>query len=557
MPQRILGVDLGSWSVKAVLIETGFRGFDVVGVREVKLRPRSESGSGLESREAKLARQMEALKELLADHTFRADAHVIGFPGEETTARFIQLPFSDAKRVELTLAGELADSLPFEVTEAVFDHAIVQKLEEGASLSLAGVARKETVDLFLRSLQAAGIDPKFVPVDVFQLYNLYTSFLREDLSKAEAPGQAVPEAGTFVLPMPGGPPDARLVIDIGHERTLLAAASEQGLAYVRVIRAGGKDVTEAISKAYGISFEDAEEGKHADALVASSRHPAPTDVAQRMSEVVADGLSQLVKEIRRSLQAIRTEKRVRVARIDVLGGTARIPHIANWLAEQLNVPVANGVAVEQIVDRHLDLPRRPAYAAALAYALRTTADATVSRIDLRVGEFQFAGQLRHLRQRAPMIALAAGILVFLLGVNTFAQYHVITKREKAIDQQFCDITQKVIGKPICEPAVAISVMKQPQSDLGSFKLPERSAVRVAAELSDMIPKGMDVWVNELEITNERARVAGEAASFDAVDQIVGEYSKDACYQDIKKSKLRKKSDGKGVEFQLSIKLGCS
>jgi general secretion pathway protein L len=553
MPQRILGIDLGSWSVKAVLIETGFRGFEVVGVREVRVRPADPAEGG----DTEIDRRVEALAELLSDHAFRADAHVIGFPGEETTSRFIQLPFSDAKRVEQTLGGELADSLPFEIGNAVYDHAIVHKLEDGASLSVAGVAPKDSLDRFLKTLQSAGVDPKFVPVDVFQLYNLYTSFLRGDQSKAEAPGQAAPEAGTFILPAPGGPPDARLVVDIGHERTLLAAASDQGLAYVRVIRAGGKDVTAAIAKAYGISWEDAEEGKHADALVASSRHPAPTDVAQKMSEVVSEGLSLLVKELRRSLQAIRTDKRVRIARIDLLGGGARIAHLANHLAEQLNVPVANGVAVEQMVERHLDAPRRPAYALALACALRTTADAPVSRIDLRIDEFQFAGQLRHLRQRAPMIAGAVGLMLALLTVNTFAQYHVITKREKAIDQQFCEITQKVIGKPICEPAVAISVMKQPQSELGSFKLPERSAVRVAAELSAMIPQGTDVLINELEITNERARVAGEASSFDAVDQIVSEYSKDTCYQEIKKSKLRKKNDGKGVEFQLSIRLGCS
>ena len=108
------------------------------------------------------------------------------------------------------------------------------------------------------------------------------------------------------------------------------------------------------------------------------------------------------------------------------------------------------------------------------------------------------------------------------AVNTAAQYHVTNKRERSIDRQFCEVTMKVIGKEICEPTVAISVMKQPQSELGSFKLPERSAVRVAAELSHMIPEAMakDVLIQELEITSERARVSGETSSFDAVDQIV-------------------------------------
>lgn len=549
MPQKILGVDIGSWSVKAVLVETGFRGFEVTTVREERVL----AGEPI----TKLERQGEALVALLADGTLKADAYVAGFPGELAITRFVTLPFSDTKRIEQTLGGELADTLPFEISDAVYDHAVVKKLDDGASVSLCAIAQKDAVEAFLTTLQSTGIDPRFLPIDVLQLYNLYSYFLREDLSKAETPAQVATEAGTFIMPSPDGPPDARMVLDIGHERTLVCAASSDGVGFGRVIRAGGRDVTEAIAKAYGIAWEDAEEGKHADALVTSARHPAPSDAAEKMSAVVAEGLQPLVRELRRTLQTIRSEKRVRVARIDLLGGGARIQNLANYLAEELNVPVARGAAVEQIVERHLEEPRRPAYASALAFALRSTGDQPVSRIDLRVEEFQYVGQLRHLRSRAPFIAAAVGLLLILLAANTWAQYHVIRKREADIDKQFCDITQKVIGKMVCEPTVAISVMKQPQTELGSFRLPERSAVRVAAELSHMIPQGSDAVVNELEVTTERARVSGEASSFEAVDSIVTEYSKDACYTDVKKAKLRKRSDGKGVEFQLSIRMGCS
>jgi general secretion pathway protein L len=469
----------------------------------------------------------------------------------------VPLPFSEPKRVEQTIAGELADSLPFEISQAVFDHHIVRKLDDGGSVSLCAVALHDAVGSFLAATQGAGVDPKFLPVDVLQLYNLYTQFLREDASKAEAPTQTAPDAGTFIQPVPGGPPDARLILDIGHERTLVCAASEEGIAFVRVLRAGGKDVTEAIAKAYGIAFADAEEGKHAEAQVTSARHPAPSDAAQRMAEVCSEGLQPLVRELRRTLQSIRGEKRVRIARIDLLGGGARIRNLANYLAEQLNVPVANGVAAEQAVERQVEAPRRPAYAAALAYALRASGEDKVSKIDLRVGDFQFAGQLKHLRDRVPMLAAAVGAMLLLICVNVWAEYHVVRKREATIDQQFCEITQKVLGKEVCEPTLAISMMKQPASELGSFKLPERSAFRIAADVSNLVPQGSDVWINEVEITPDRARISGETSSFDAVDQLVAEYSKDACLQDIKKGKLRKKADGKGVEFQLSIKLVCS
>lgn len=549
MPQKILGIDLGSWSVKAVLVETSFRSFEVAQVREVKVTPGEA--------ETRRERQLAALRQLVTDPSLKADVQIVGFPGESVTTRFITLPFSDEKRIEQTISGELADSLPFELGDSVFDHTMLKKLPDGGSLSLAAVAMRDAVAGFLAGVQSAGIDPKHLPVDVLQLFNLYTAFLGEDQSKPETPVESAPEAGTFITNTPDGLTEARLILDIGHERTLVSAASNEGLAFIRVLRAGGRDVTAAIARAFGVTPEAAEEAKHAEALVASLRHPAPTDAAQRMAEVCSEGLHPLVKELRRTLQSIRSEKRVRISRVDLVGGGSRIRNLANHLAEQLNVPVAAGVAVEQPVERLVEASRRPAFAAALAYALRGSGDDRVQRIDLRVGDFAFAGQLKYLRDRMPFIGAAAALLIGLVSANVYAQYHVIRAREAAIDRQFCEITQKVLGKEVCEPMVALSMMKQPATDLGSFRLPERSAFRVAADVSGLIPQGTEVLISELDITPDRVRISGETVSFDAVDQIVAEYEKDSCLTEIKKGKLRKKSDGKGVEFQLSIKLVCS
>lgn len=550
MPQRILGIDIGSWSIKAVVVESSFRGFKVEAVEEIPI------GDGDE--ESKRERQIAALSLLMERPELKSDTLVASLPGELATTRFVDLPYSDQKKVDATIGGELADVLPFDLAEAVFDHALVDKKDDGSSTSLCVSAQRKTLEHFLSTTTEGGADPRFVPVDVLQLYSLYTNFLKEDASKAEAPKEASIDASTFVLPTPGGPPDARLIVDIGHERTLVCAAGEDGIAHVRVIRAGGADVTRAIAQAYELEWDDAEAGKHEDAFVASSRHPAPSDAAARMSEVVATGLRPLVKDLRRTIQSIRSEKRVRVARLDLLGGGARIKNLANYLAEQLNVPVANGVAVEQIVERNVDTPRRPAYAVALANALRTTAEEATSRMDLRVGEYAFAGSMENVRDRVPFIAAAVGVLAVLAIGNTIAQYQVVKAREAAIDQQFCNITKKVVGREICEPTVAISVIKQPTTELGAFALPEISAFQVAAELSHLAPKDVKLLIEEMEVTPDRVRIAGETTSFDAVDQLVSAYAAHKCFNDIKKGKLSKKSGSEGgVEFQLSIRLGCS
>lgn len=549
MPSNIIGIDMGAWSVKAVLLESTFRGHRVEAVQEVPVAPGSP--------ETKSERQLEALQELLAVSGFRADTVIAALPGEQASTRFIELPFADAKKVDATIGGELADVLPFDVFDAVYDHAVQEKTEDGGSISLCASALETPVRELLGTLSEADVDPRFLPVDMLQLYNLYTHFLQEDASKAESPGQASEDAGTFIQAAPGGPPDGRLVLDIGHERSLVCASYDKGVAHARVLRAGGRDVTAAIAEAYQLEWSAAEAGKHEEAFVTSSRHPAPTDEAARMSEIVSAGLKPLIKELRRTLQAIRREKRVRIARIDLVGGGARIRNLAPFLAEQLNVPVAVGVAVEQSVERLIDSPRRGAYAASLAFALRATTDAPVNRIDLRKGEFSFAGQMQSLKARFPFMIAAAAMLLVLLGVNVAAEYHVISQREADIDEQFCAITKEVVGRRICEPAIALSVLRQPTSELGSFKLPDKSAFRMAAELSNLSPKDLEVTVSEMDIRPDRARLQGETTNFDGVDKIVGAFEADGCIQNLRKGNLNKRPDGKGVEFQLSMDLGCS
>lgn len=562
MPQRILGLDLGSWSVKAVLIETGFRGFQVE--RAVEL-PLPVIDPSIENPPSLRERQTLALAELLGDDDLRADAQVVGFPGEESAVRFLRLPFSDSRKVEQIMEGELEDVVPFDLFEGVYDHQILERHpvrgEPGSSLSLAVAARNDDVRTFLGHLEEADVDPKFLPVDVLGLYNLYSHFLAGDGTRPETPGlerePALEIGDEEVEEVAAARPEGRLLVDIGHARTLVLAASDGGVAHARVIRAGGEDVTRAIARTYNLGWGDAEAGKHADALIATARHPAANDEVQRLSDVIVRGLSPLVRELRRTLAAVRRERRVDITRIDLLGGGSRLENLPHYLAEALGVPVGMGAAVEQNVESVIVEARRGAFAGALAGALRAGGDAPVSALDLRKGEFAFAGGLQHLRGRVPtMIAAVATLLVLLLAYGIL-KGRALGAREAEVDQEFCRVTKEVVGREMCDPDVALSVMRSPPSELGSFKLPETSALDILLELSERVPEDVEVKLTELNLVNERTIIEGEAPSFDAVDRLVSAYSESECLQDIQKDKLRKKVAGAGVEFQLKMKVGCS
>lgn len=567
MPQRILGVDLGSFSVKAVLLETGFRGFRVVKAAELCLAAASEDPDG----DSLPERQALALTELLADEQLRSDAQVAAFPGEQAAVRFVRLPFSDSRRVDQLMEGELADLIPFDLDAAVHHHQIVERRPvrgaPGSSASLAVAAKEDSVRDFLARIEEAGVDPKFLPLDVLGLYGLYTHFLATDGTRPETPGSPDTEELEAVvdepqldpalsLDAPAARPDARLLVDIGHTRTLVLAASSAGIAHARVIRAGGADVTRSIARTYGISFADAEAGKHADGQLCTARHPAVSDEAQQLSDVIGQGLGPLIGELRRTLAAIRHERRVEIRRVDLLGGTARLGNLAHFLAEALGVPVGRAVAVEQVLEGAADPDRAPAFATAIGAALRASGEAPVCPLDLRRGEFAYVGGLQHLRRRAPTMAVSVASLLILLMTYGAVRSRAVAARETEVDREFCRITKQVVGREICEPDVALSVMRQPPSELGTFSLPKVSGYRVMVELSRRVPEDTKIKLTDLNVQGDRAMVEGDADSFDAVDRLVGAYAESPCLEGIEKDRLRKKMVGDGVEFRVKMRVGC-
>jgi general secretion pathway protein L len=547
MPQRVLGIDVGTWSAKAVLVEAAFRGFKVVAAEEVRV----DAGDPEEAPQ----RQTAALAALLEDPKLRADVVCTALPGDQATARWIRLPFTDARRVDQVIEGELADLIPFPIEDAVFDHALVRR-DDGASTTIAAAAPRSAVARRLDMLAEAGTDPKFLPLDVCQLGALHHQVLSEDSTPVDAP-EPTSDAPTAVQAVPDGPPAARLIVDVGHRRTLVCAVNDDGVHHVRVLRTGGASVTQAIAASLGIDVEEAEGLKHREGFVASSRLPAFDDDAQAMSEATARGLVDLVRDLRRTLQMIRKERRVHIERVDLMGGGSKLKNLASYLAEQLNLPTAAALVVDQTVEREVEPQRAAAFALAVSLALRANPKGSLPRLDFRQEEFAFAGTLQHFRRRVPFMAVTAAGLMVLLLLSVAARYRAVVEREAVIDRQFCRITKEVIGREICEPGLAISVMQSPESELGAFNLPQRSAYAYVAEISSRVPDGLDILITDIDVTPDRITIDGEADSFDAVDQLVGAYAESPCLDEIKKSNISKKAVGEGVDFTLNMRTRCT
>src|SRR5208283_4351189 len=168
---RILGLDLGSYAVKAVVLDVG-RSTSLAGWAEI----RRGEGALPES-------LLAALAALRAEHPWQTDQVVVAMPGTSLATHALVLPFKDAKRLEAALPFEVESQLPVELEDVVFDYQLGQRTEQGTEL-LVGVAQKSEVRSLLALLSQAGFEPRVVTHPALVYRSLFVG--RPELLGAEA-----------------------------------------------------------------------------------------------------------------------------------------------------------------------------------------------------------------------------------------------------------------------------------------------------------------------------------------------------------------------------------
>ena len=95
---RIIGLDLGAWSVKATIMEGGFSRFDVV-ERVIEVIP--QDGTTIPS----IAQRLEAASRLLEGIKLDdSTAFGIAYPIDNASMRWVQMPFTDKAQIAQTLS---------------------------------------------------------------------------------------------------------------------------------------------------------------------------------------------------------------------------------------------------------------------------------------------------------------------------------------------------------------------------------------------------------------------------------------------------------------------
>ena len=297
--QKVIGLDLGTYSIKALEIINNFSSYEIVNFYE-KVIP---DMPGLTREQA----YPICLEQMFAENNLQADKIVAAMSGQSISSRIMSFNFSDPRKIEASMEAELETFVPFNLRDMIVDHQIIGQFQK-QTIVLAVMTKKNYLANFLDYLKRVDIDPRIVDVDSLAFYNL-SNMIDIDPTKCSA------------------------IVDIGHQKTSLCIVHEGVLRLFRSINLGGKYITDLISRDLELTFEESQAFKHkvSRIMTSSDKGLNLTGEDKIIAERITLAMSAIAKELGRTLYAFKNWEKTPIHEILISGGTTRIAGIEDFL----------------------------------------------------------------------------------------------------------------------------------------------------------------------------------------------------------------------------------
>lgn len=532
MARRVVGLDLGAYSVKLVRLECSKQDPKIVLVDQIEeILPLTE-----DPELSLLERQQEIVKSLHQKGLLDAEACAVALNAADGHMRIMKAPFYETRKIEAVLPGILDAELPFDTSDmAISWHRaerpstdLSKEKPKEATIRLA-FGKKSAIASELSMLQAASVDPRMMHLSSCVGYEL------------------VRELGfdSFVPPREDFPERVSCIIDFGHRATNLCIYDKQGIRFSRSFLRGGLKLTEDIAQALSVSFQEAEALKHQVDLKGGQ-----ADSTQKTCERIATlHYQELCDEFLRTFITLKTRESLTVDSVLLIGGAAQIGSLDDFIQSRMG-PLLNICSHEALAK--LGLAAR-AMAMPLALALSCVqVHVKENRFNFRKDEFAWRGDLDFLRTKSTPLILWSLVVICSITIMWSANSLVLQKENVALEQRLKNVCTQILGQANVPAKKCLAMMQEQISTSSEVTLPEYTASDLLIKASELLPKDTKVVFSEFDVSEKKVRIAAEVSSFEDVDKVAVNLNKVPCLVNIEKGAAQKKDDIVKVSFSGDI-----
>jgi len=304
-PKTIVGLDIGSSSIKAVELK---KGKGEITVAHLGVEPLA-SDIVVDSMIVDSTAVSNAITKIFSESGIKGKLVATSVSGHSVIVKKIAMATMSDQELAAVIQTEAAQHIPFDIQDVNVDFQILSEDLAGPQMDVLLVAvKKDKILNYTNVLSLAAKSPSVVDIDAFALQNCY------EYNYEPAPGSTA------------------ALLNLGASVMNINIVKGTTPLFTRDVSVGGNQYTDALQKELDLSFDDAEAlklGKKVGTVSEDAKMP----ILQQVTEII-------VLEIQKTFDFFRaTASGEHIERLYVAGGSSKVPGLVEALRQEFSLPV--------------------------------------------------------------------------------------------------------------------------------------------------------------------------------------------------------------------------
>lgn len=309
----VVGIDIGISSIKVVQLRKEKEKAILETYGEIATAPyiSQEAGKSVELKDEQI---VEGLTDLLREAKVTTKRAIVAIPLRRSFLTTFEMPKMSAHELKQAVPFEARKYIPVAIDDVLLDWRVLAELDISEELHrtieskrdkvviLLAAVFKEVAERYKNIVRSAGLDPEGFEIEAFSL------------ARAALTRQAGPV----------------LLIDFGSKSMNMMIVEFGVVRIAHSIDQGSQDITNALSKALGVSFDRAEELKRTYGLAEDPEY-------QEMVSVITPFIDSLLLEARRFVENYRKDTGAGVSKIILAGSGSLLKGFMNYIIKEFGV----------------------------------------------------------------------------------------------------------------------------------------------------------------------------------------------------------------------------
>ncbi len=287
------GLDIGSYSIKGVLVKRSSDGTKVLRVAETPIPSQPQPTD-----------YTQGIQQIIKSLGAQDAKAVAAVGGSGAVLRSVVLPKMAPQELKASLAFEAEKYIPFKMDQAFIDFSVVGDRPNGRIEILLAAARKEVVEQRMAQLEQAQVRPAVIDLESVALANAW-----------EVAGPVKEEDQVVVHS------------HVGARGTIFNFLKGKQVQFTREAGVGGAAFTQAVAERLQVNPAQAEQLKL-----------EPGERAEEVRGALQPAWEEWLNQCRTSFDFYENQFGQEVNRLSLSGGSARLSGFSDWVGEGTGLP---------------------------------------------------------------------------------------------------------------------------------------------------------------------------------------------------------------------------